>query len=265
MPALTRAAAAGLAYDRRGSGPVLVLLHPLGADRHVWLPVLDRLAAERDVIALDLPGFGDSPVLAGDGPPTPRALAAAVMGFLDGLGLGGRVHVAGNSLGGWVALELALAGHARSVTAIAPAGLWPEPLVPRRGVAQLVARALLPVLPVLVHSARGRRIALAGSIADTDRVPPRDALALVRAYARAPGLTEVNAAMRAGRFTALGEIDVPVTLAWPEHDRLVGRPRRLPAGVRSVVLPGAGHLPMWDAPQAVAALLLDGSNAAGRA
>jgi len=260
MSTLTRADAATLAYDRRGSGPTLVLLHPLGADRHVWAPVIGRLAEQRDVIALDLPGFGDSPVLDGGGePPTPRALAAAVASFLDGLGLAGSAHVAGNSLGGWVALELALAGHARSVTAIAPAGLWPEPLAPKRGLAQVLAKAVLPVLPALVRSARGRRIALAGSIADPERVPPEAALRLVRAYAQAPGFADVNAAMRAGRFTQLHEIRVPVTFGWPEHDRLVARPRRLPAGVRSVVLPGAGHLPMWDAPELVAALLLKGS------
>ena len=71
-----------IAYDRAGAGPVLVLLHPLGADRHVWEPVMDRLTAERDVIALDLPGFGGSPSLNGGGPPTPAALAAAVAEFL---------------------------------------------------------------------------------------------------------------------------------------------------------------------------------------
>ncbi len=98
-----------LAFERRGSGPPLLLLHPLGADRHVWAPVLDRLARERDVVCVDLPGFGGSAPLEGDS--SPAALAAAVAEFADALGIGGSVHVAGNSLGGWVALELALAGH----------------------------------------------------------------------------------------------------------------------------------------------------------
>jgi pimeloyl-ACP methyl ester carboxylesterase len=65
--------------------------------------------------------------------------------------------------------------------------------------------------------------------------------------------------MRAGTFTALDRIDVPVTLAWPDHDRLVARPRHLPAAVRSVVLHGCGHLPTWDDPDQVARLLLEGS------
>jgi pimeloyl-ACP methyl ester carboxylesterase len=83
----------------------------------------------------------------------------------------------------------------------------------------------------------------------------------VRSYALAPGFDAVNAAMRAGTFGGLDRITVPVTLAWPEQDRVVARPRRLPPNVRSVVLPGAGHLPTWDAPDAVAAVLLDGSSA----
>ena len=168
--------------------------------------------------------------------------------------------MAGNSLGGWVALELAAAGHARSVTAIAPAGLWPEPLAPKRGIARGAREGdPAPGLPALVRSPAGRRLALASTVAHAERVPPEAALRLVRAYADAPGFEAVNRAMRAGRFTRLEHIRVPVTLVWPEHDRLVARPAHLPPTVRSVALPDAGHVPMWDAPDAVAGLLLQGS------
>lgn len=240
-----------LAFDRAGTGPVLVLLHPLGADRHVWEPVMERLTRDRDVIAFDLPGFGDSPPLDG-GPHTPAALAAAVADALPP----GAHHVAGNSLGGWVALELAAAGRASAVTAIAPAGLWPEPLAPKRGVARTLARAVRPIVPALVRSAAGRRLALASTVAHAERVPPAAALRLVRAYADAPGFDDVNRAMRAGRFTRLEHLRVPVTLAWPEYDRLVAKPAHLPPTVHSVALPDAGHVPMWDTPEAVAKLLL---------
>jgi pimeloyl-ACP methyl ester carboxylesterase len=247
-----------LAHDRRGAGEPLLLIHPLGGDRHVWSPVLDLLAAERDVIAVDLPGFGESEQLNGDRGYSPAELAAAVGAFAAELGLE-RPHVAGNSLGGWVALELAAAGRAASVTAIAPAGLWREPLVPKRSPVRGVARALLPVLRPLLRPERGRRLVLAANAAHPERIPPDAALALVRAYATAPGFEAINDAMRASRFTALGEISVPVTLAWPEHDRLVRRPRSLPVGVRSVVLRGCGHLPTWDDPEQVARVLLEGS------
>jgi pimeloyl-ACP methyl ester carboxylesterase len=242
---------------RRGSGRPLVLLHTLGTDHRMWDPVLERLAAERDVLALDLPGFGGSPALARG---SPVALALAVSGFLASRGIE-RPHVAGNSLGGWVALEMAAAGRAASVTAIAPAGLWAQPLMPKRSTTRTVARVLLPVLAPLLRTRAGRRLAFAGTAARPELIPPEAAMRLARAYATAPGFRAANDAMRAGRFTALDRLTLPVTLAWPEFDRLVARPRRLPAGVRSVVLRGCGHLPTWDDPEQVARVLLDGSAA----
>ncbi len=253
-----------LAYDRRGDGPPLVLLHPLGGDRHVWDPVLGLLTPQRDVIALDLPGFGASPPLAGPERPTPAALAVAIAGFLDGLGVA-RPHAGGNSLGGWVALELGLRDLARSVTAVAPAGLWPQPLMPKRGIAHALAGATLGAMPALVRSAAGRRLVLAGIVAHPERVPPAAALALVRAYATAPGFGAVNDAMRAGRFTGLERVRVPVTLAWAERDRLVAPPAHVPAGVRTRGLSDCGHLPMWDDPEQVAEVLLTGSAPRGAA
>ena len=221
----------------------------------MWDPVVDRLDGARRVLALDLPGHGGEPPLADNSPP---ALAAAIADRLARDGIE-RPHVAGNSLGGWIALEMAAAGRAASVTAIAPAGLWREPLVPKRSPVRGVARALLPALGALLRTVRGRRLVLAASAAHPERIPPAAALRLVRAYATASGFQAVNEAMRASRFTALGDIAVPVTLAWPEHDRLVARPRSLPAGVRTVVLRGCGHLPTWDDPDQVAAVLLEGS------
>ena len=169
--------------------------------------------------------------------------------------------MAGNSLGGWVALETALAGAARTVTAIAPAGLWPRPLAPRRDLARRTARAALPALGALLTSDRLRRLAMTGTTAHPERVPPAAVEHLVRSYATAPGFPDVNRAMRASRFERLAEITVPVTLGWPEHDRLVARPRDLPPSVRNVPLPGCGHLPTYDDPPAVARLLLEGSAA----
>ena len=67
-----------LNYLRRGRGEPLVLIHPLGAELVVWEPVLDRLACERDVIAVDLPGFGGSAPLAGGAAPAPEVLAESV-------------------------------------------------------------------------------------------------------------------------------------------------------------------------------------------
>jgi len=217
------------------------------------------LAAEREVIALDMPGFGAAPALNGGAPVTPRALAAAIHARLADRGVE-RPHLAGNSLGGWVALELALAGHARSVTAIAPAGLWAQPLRPTRSRARVAARALSPVLPVVLRREGGKRAALGATIAHPERVPYEAALGLVRTYADAPGFDEANAGMRANVFTGLDEIDVPLTLAWPEFDRLVARPPTVPASAREFVLRGCGHMPTYDDPEQVADVLLSGSS-----
>jgi pimeloyl-ACP methyl ester carboxylesterase len=246
-----------IGFNRTGSGEPLVLVHALGTDRHMWDPVIERLSQEREVYAVDMPGFGASDPI---DPAAPADLARAID---DALGLD-RPHVAGNSLGGWVALELALAGRARSVTAIAPAGLWPQPLLPKRSAARQLARALSPALPALLRSARGRRIALGATIAHPERVPYAAALQLVRAYADAAGFDAVNSAMRAGRFAGLAEIDVPLTLAWAEHDRLVARPRAVPASARESRLAGCGHMPTWDDPEQVARVLLAGSAATTR-
>lgn len=253
--------AAEIAFDRLGTGEPLVLVHALGGRRAVWAPVLDRLSAERDVIALDLPGFGDSPPLPADVEPSPAALAASVVALLDDLGLA-RAHLAGNSLGAWVCLEAAKAGRALSVTGLGSAGFWRGPLRPRgtRLSARRLAAAALPLVPVLARSAAGRRALLSGTVARPERVPPAAAEMLVRSYATGPGFDATNAAMRRRWITGLERVRVPMTLAWGDRDRLTGPPRVPPPGARVVVLPGCGHVPMWDDPELVARVLLRGSS-----
>ncbi|HEX5194266.1 MAG TPA: alpha/beta fold hydrolase [Solirubrobacteraceae bacterium] len=250
-----------IAYDRAGDGPPLVLVHPLGADRHVWDPMTAALAATHDVVALDLPGFGSSPPLTGV-TPTPRALATAIAAMLRAHEIE-RPHVAGISLGGWVALELGLSAVAGRVTAIAPAGLWARPLAPKRSVTHRLARAFKPLIGPIAATRRGRRLLLSGSVAHPDRVPARDAIHLVRAYGRAPAFVAVNDAMRAGTFSALERIPCPVTLVWPDHDRLVRRPEAVPPHVRSVVLSDAGHVPTWDRPGELVRLIVAAGRDAG--
>ena len=112
-----------LAYDRTGSGEPLVLLHGQGFSRRCWDPVIAGLAVDLDVITVDLPGHGDSPRQPRDHGNTPHDLAISVAELLDELGIT-TAHVAGNSLGGWVALELGRLHRAQTVTALSPAGLW---------------------------------------------------------------------------------------------------------------------------------------------
>jgi pimeloyl-ACP methyl ester carboxylesterase len=112
-----------LAFTRCGSGAPLVLLHGLGSARDAWLPVTGSLARHFDVIALDLPGFGGSAPLPAFEEPHPARLAQSVAATLRALDIE-HPHIVGNSLGGWVALELAAIIAPASVTLLSPAGLW---------------------------------------------------------------------------------------------------------------------------------------------
>ena len=248
-----------LHHIRTGTGEPIILLHPLGAELVVWEPVIERLAAEREVIAIDLPGFGASPPLANGAKASPQVLAGAVARFLDGLGLE-RAHVAGNSLGGWVALELAREGRALSVASLCSAGFWRRPLGPRGGPdVRRLGRALLPVLPTVLRTRRGRRLLLRGTVGHPERVPRAAAERLVRAYICSPGFESANAAMRADVFADAEQIEVPVTLAWGELDRLVSRPSSVPRHWRTDLLRDCGHIPTWDDPGQVARVLLQAS------
>ena len=247
-----------LHHLRRGSGEPLLLVHPLGGTLAVWQPVMSRLATQRDVIAVDLPGFGASPPL--EGRPTAAALAAALIEFCADLGIE-RPHVAGNSFGGWVALEIGKAHAARSVTAISPAGLWRAPLGPSRRDAYTMGRRLRPLVGALLRTARGRRLLLSGGFARPDLIPAADARLLVEGYLDSAAYPDANREMRAGVFEHDGRLDVPVTIVWGELDRVVGRPSRTrrPPGARYLEMPGWGHVPTWDDPEDVARLLLDSS------
>ena len=83
----------------------MLLLHGIGSRKEVWEPLLPHLSGHREVISIDLPGFGASPLHPGQDL-TAQGLAAAVVEFCAAIGVP-RPHVAGNSLGGWVALEMA--------------------------------------------------------------------------------------------------------------------------------------------------------------
>ncbi len=110
-------------YHRTGSGPPLVLLHGVGHHWQAWEPVIERLAGEFDVIACDTPGFGRSAPLHGGIEPTIPAYVDAFEWFFAELGLE-RPHVAGSSMGGGLALELARGRAASSATAFSPIGFW---------------------------------------------------------------------------------------------------------------------------------------------
>jgi pimeloyl-ACP methyl ester carboxylesterase len=255
-----------LSYDRSGTGDPLVLLHGIGMQWQAWKPLLPDLILEREVWAVDLPGFGASPTLPAGVTPDQAAITDAVAGFLDLHGIE-RPAIGGLSLGGWVALELAKRGRARSVVAISPGGFgdrWLE-----RNWAKLLlwanvhgARRLpRPMLESLAKRPRGRWLTHSSMLAHPDRVPGEDAVALLHAFAESPGFDATLAALTEP-FSGGELIDVPVTIAWGTRDQLLwpSQARRaveqIP-GARHVPLPKAGHVPMWEQSELLVRLLLD--------
>jgi pimeloyl-ACP methyl ester carboxylesterase len=239
----------------------LLLIHGLGASGSVWEPVLPLLQGEREVAVLDMPGFGEAPALPDDVEPTAANLAAALHETCEERGIE-RPHVAGNSLGGWVGLEMGRAGWAASVTAISPAGLWRAPLGPRENDTRALARRLRPLVAAATLIPAARRRMLSTFAAHPERVPVAAGRELVLGWIDSNGYDGANRAMRTHIFEPEGYPEaVPVTIAWAELDRLLGppKPERRPAGARFLVLPGVGHTPMWDDPELVARTLLEGS------
>jgi pimeloyl-ACP methyl ester carboxylesterase len=255
-----------LAYERRGHGEPLVLVHGTGGQRQMWHPVLDRLAAERDVIAPDLPGHGESAPLT-EPAVTPERFADVVGELLDELGVG-RAHVAGSSLGGGIALVLGARGRALSVTALSPIGFWTpkEADFCRRSiaVASTAARALEPVAPLILGNRLGRTVSSAQLIGRPWRMTAEESIGATRNLGRSPGVRAAMDGYRRWRFVPDGPLPCPVTIAWAQHDRLLlprqaARARRAVPGARHVILRRCGHVPTWDDPEQVARVVLDAS------
>jgi len=239
----------------------LLLIHGLGGSGQVWDPVLPLLREEREVVVLDMPGFGSAPPLPDGVAPTAANLAAALQAECEARGIR-RPHVAGNSLGAWVGLEMGRTGAAASVTALSPAGLWRAPLGPRERDVRAWAQQARPLVAAALRVPALRRRMLSTFAAHPERIPAAAGRALVLGWVDSDGYDGANREMRTHIFDPAGyPAEVPVTIAWGECDRLVGppKPERRPAGSRFLILPGVGHTPTWDDPELVARTLLDGS------
>lgn len=254
-----------LDHRRAGSGEPLLLIHGIGSTWRVWKPVLELLEERHDVLAVDVPGFGHSPPLPEGVTPTPRALADAVEAALDATGWEA-AHIAGNSMGGWLALELARRGRAHTVVALSPAGMWTaRENSYSRAMLRLqhaVARRLAPGAELLTRSAIGRTLLFSGVASRPWRADPEEAAEALRLFAGAPGFAATLEAMTGDRPRELGTIPCPVRIAWGSRDTLLF-PRQAARFVRAIPnaelipLPGLGHVPMGDDPQAVADAILE--------
>jgi pimeloyl-ACP methyl ester carboxylesterase len=259
-----------LSMTRTGSGEPLLLLHGMGSSRRDFTAVADLLAERFDVLNVDLPGVGRSPVL--ERRPTVAAITDAVERTLDAAGVGS-VHVLGNSLGARVALELAVRGRARSVVAIAPSGLN----VPRErafqgtgmALARVVTRTTAPLVEPLSRSAPGRATLLAPLKARAWSTSPEEAIGAREGFADSRDFWRTLLwGLLLDVPRGLDRIDCPVTLVqgvadWVSSGQTV---RYLPLvpGSRFRPLLWAGHAPQSDRPRTIVRLVEEAARRAGQ-
>ena len=256
----------GIIYERRGSGSPLVLVHGIGSRWEVWEPVIDSLAAHHDVIAVDVPGFGLSARPESRIPAGIDSLCDLLQEFLAKLGVEERPHVVGNSMGGWIALELARRDAVASCVALSPGGFstradvgWIVPLI----AIQRVAAALMrPFASRLFASAAGRRAGWRIVVAHPERMSPRDAVLGLRGMAEAPWFWRTLFALAISSFADGTAISAPTTIAWGDQDHLLP-PRHAATALARIptaafrALPDCGHVPMYDNPELVTRVILE--------
>lgn len=255
-----------LHFIRRGSGRPLLLVHGLGGSWRTWNTILNLLAAERDVVAVDLPGHGESPALAGEH--SIRTLADALTDFLARHDLLG-IDAAGVSMGGRLVLELARRGGVvGAVVALDPGGFWQGWEVPffyYTGLAsKKVVAALQPVVPAVASTAVGRTALLIQLSAKPWALPAQQAIDDLRTYGTTPVFDELLYQLAYGdvQQPALkGSITEPLVIGWGRQDRVC-----LPNQARLALekFPDArlywfadcGHMPQWDQPEEATRLIL---------
>jgi len=228
--------------------------------------VVPALARERTVLAVDLPGFAGVPLDGVD--PSPAGQAANLAAWFAEQGMD-RPHVAGNSMGGAIVLELARLGVVASATAVSPAGFWtPRERAYGRGsliAARAMAARVQPAVPHIAGYAAGRTLLFGQVFARPWRLTPEEAVEAIDAFVDAPGFDAAMDSFEDYVIRADPALRDPrLTIAWGTRDwllipRQARRARRLLPEARHVWLPGCGHAPFADDPDMVAAVLLAGS------
>jgi pimeloyl-ACP methyl ester carboxylesterase len=231
-----------------------------------WNAVTPYLCPTRRVIAFDIAGFGLTPSLPRGTLPTIANLVEGLERSIRELSIEVPVDIAGNSLGGHMALEAAKRGIARSVVAISPSGLWKEHPPPHVkyvfGSLRFMARNFATLLKATVQMPLLRELALAVPLSVGSRhMPLSDARRALDDLAASPAFEETFDNTRSP-FSGAG-IAVAVTVAFGDRDWILpeGSRRRneLPSHTRWVEKQGWGHVPMWVDPVGVSQLILEGT------
>ena len=255
-------------FHRGGAGSPLVCLHGFADTWRTWELVLPVLERRHDVLALTLPGHAGGPQLPAEF--DLDDLVDALEGMLDEAGLSS-AHLVGNSLGGYLALRLAVRGRAETVVALSPAGGWAlgdsgrERLLEHQQAMLAHLRAIAPRVDAILASPQGRRRVTRDITTDADHIPDELLAHVVRGAAlcpSAPALLE----LAAGADWPLdpGRVVCPVRIVWGTADELLPWPAAAARYLTTwlphadwVELEGVGHCPQLNVPLETAHLILD--------
>ncbi len=249
-------------FIREGEGPPLLLIHGVGSCKEVWAPLMPLLTPTHEVIAVDVPGFGESPPLAPSQGADPVTFAKVLGQFLQHHGLQD-VHAVGNSMGGFIALEMAKLGLVTRVTALSPGGfgskLQRQLTIGLLRAAGYAIRPLQSQIGAMLKIPGAQRLTGSLFFGDPMKLSREDYTHTLEALAASPVFDKALSALAKVHFR--GETGVPTTIAWGEHDRLLP-PNQLKHALKVVpnaqgaILKGCGHVPTYDDPGQIAELIL---------
>lgn len=257
-----------VAVHRAGSGSPMVLIHGFSASWGIWRPLLPALERHHDVLVPTLLGHSGGPEYSAGSPAVPDAMADALERDMDSAGFE-RAHLVGNSLGGWLALELAARGRALSTTALSPAGGWNHGGRETKRLGRMfrqnyrLLKLLGPGGAQLMRRRRFRAIALRDAAVRPADLPAALAVEMTEAATDCAIYLPLVDQLTSTGFGGLAAIDSPVQIAWGTKDRILPWPgyaerfRRMVPQAQWVPLDGLGHCPMLDDPAHTTTTILE--------
>ncbi|MBC7827816.1 MAG: alpha/beta fold hydrolase [Chitinophagaceae bacterium] len=255
-----------LNHIRYGNGQPLLLIHGLGGSWKSWIPVIDRLAAHREIIAIDLPGHGKTPKL--DGPTSISSLADSISEFIQRNGLTG-IDAVGSSMGGRLVLELARRrGFVGAVVSLNPGGFWQgwqrHFFYLSLAASIRLIRSIQFMMPALTKNVITRSILLAQFSPKPWNISSHLSLAEMRSYNSSPVFDELLYKLAYGeeqQGAEKGSINSPLVIGWGRQDRVcfplqAKKALQLFPDAQLHVFKQCGHFPHWDRPAETAELIL---------
>ncbi len=254
-------------FEKRGKGKPLLLVHGLGGSIRSWDIIIGDLAKSREVMMVDLPGFGHSPPLIGE--VTIDTLSDALTDFLKQHNLHG-IDAVGTSMGARLVLEMVRRGGTLgAVVSLDPGGFWQgwekHAFYYSIKISIGLVRSIHLLLPKILNSAVGRRILLLQFSARPSQLPPEIALKELNGYVKAGSFDELLHSLVYGekqKGLPKNTLDKPLVIGWGRNDHVclpkqAKRAMQLFPDAQLHWFENCGHFPQWDQPKETVRLILD--------